>query len=229
MCRRLTCISSPGVMSTRPAAATWTISPPHSPSFSNMTASAQPIHVAITRRIKPGREQEFQIALKEFFARSFAEGGVHGAAMLVPPPGSGSAEYGIIRSFANAAERDAFYASPLYLDWKKRVAPLSNGEPDARELHGLEAFFRGTNSAPPPRWKMGIATYLGVVPTIMTLALTLGPAIRTWNFVGYNLVFNACVVALLTWVVMPLITRALRGWLQAGESKTPKSNEHRDH
>src|SRR3989442_14999496 len=106
-----------------------------------MPANAQPIHVAITRRIKPGREQEFQAALKEFFARSLAESGVRGAAMLVPPPGSASTEYGIIRSFANAAERDAFYASPLFSEWKKRVAPLSNGEPEARELHGLEAFF----------------------------------------------------------------------------------------
>ena len=185
-----------------------------------MTASAQPIHVAITRRIKPGCEQEFQTALKEFFARSLAESGVHGAAMLVPPPGSGSAEYGIIRSFASAVERDAFYASPLYLEWKKRVAPLSEGDPDTRELHGLEAFFRSKTAAPPPRWKMAIATYLGVVPTIMTLALTLGPRIRSWNFVLYNLVFNACVVVLLTWVVMPLITRALHGWLQVGESKT---------
>ena len=189
-----------------------------------MTASAQPIHVAITRRIKPGREQEFQTALKEFFARSLAESGVHGAAMLVPPPGSGSAEYGIIRSFANVAERDAFYASPLYLDWKKRMAPLSNGEPEARELHGLEAFFRQDRPSLPPTWKMAIATYLGVVPVIMTLALTLGPLIRSWNFVLYNLVFNACVVVLLTWVVMPLITRALHGWLQYDKSKTPKSN-----
>src|SRR5437016_2940308 len=196
-----------------------------------MTASAPPIHVAITRRIKPGCEQEFQTALKEFFARSFAENGVRGAAMLVPPSGSSSAEYGIIRSFANAAERDAFYASPLYLDWKKRVTPLSDGEPEARELHGLEAFFRrdSRDPAPPPRWKMAIATYLGVVPVIMTLALTLGPLIRSWNFVMYNLVFNACVVALLTWVVMPLITRALHGWLQNDRLKTPKSNEHHDH
>src|SRR6516164_7950186 len=107
-----------------------------------MTASAQPIHVAITRRIKPGCEQEFQTALKEFFARSLAESGVHGAAMLVPPPGSSSGDYGIIRSFASAAERDAFYASPLYLDWKKRVSPLSEGEPEMRDLHSLEAFFR---------------------------------------------------------------------------------------
>jgi len=192
-------------------------------------SNSQPVHVAITRRVKPGQEQEFQVALKELFARSLAQSGVHGAALIVPPPGSGSAEYGIIRSFASAAERDAFYASALYAEWKKRVAPLSEGEPQTRELHGLEAFFRGNNSAPPPRWKMAIATYLGVVPTIMTLALTLGPCIRSWNFVLNNLVFNACVVVLLTWVVMPLITRALQGWLQAGELKTPMSNEHHDH
>jgi antibiotic biosynthesis monooxygenase (ABM) superfamily enzyme len=184
-----------------------------------MSASSQPIHVAITRRIKPGREQEFQTALKEFFARSLAQSGVHGAAMLVPPPGSSSMEYGIIRSFANTDERDAFYASPFYLEWKNRIAPLTDGEPEARELHGLEAFFRQSGQASPLRWKMAIATYFGVVPTIMTLALTLGPVIRSWNFVLYNLVFNACVVVLLTWVVMPLITNGLHRWLQNGISK----------
>jgi antibiotic biosynthesis monooxygenase (ABM) superfamily enzyme len=184
-----------------------------------MTASAQPIHVAITRRIKPGCEQEFQTALKEFFARSLAESGVHGAAMLVPPPGSSSGDYGIIRSFGSAAERDAFYASPLYREWKNRVAPISESEPQMRQLHGLEAFFRQDGSSPPPRWKMAIATYLGVVPTIMTLALTLGPIIRSWNFVLNNLVFNACVVALLTWVVMPFITRVLHGWLAGNQQK----------
>jgi len=187
-------------------------------------SNSQPVHVAITRRIKPGCEQEFQAALKEFFAKSLTQSGVDGAVVLVPPPGSSSLDYSILRSFANAAERDAFYASPLYVEWKKRVAPLSEGEPDARELHGLEAFFRGNSAAPPPRWKMAIATYLGVVPTIMTLALTLGPLIRSWNFVLYNLLFNACVVLLLTWVVMPLITRGLHGWLNA---KSPK-NSHRE-
>jgi antibiotic biosynthesis monooxygenase (ABM) superfamily enzyme len=177
-------------------------------------SNSQPVHVAITRRIKPGHEQEFQAALREFFAKSFAQNGVRGVGVLVPPPGSSSREYGILRSFANAAERDAFYASPLYAEWKKRVAALSEGEPETRELHGLEAFFRG-DGAVPPRWKMAVATYLGVVPVIMGLALTLGRLIHSWNFVLNNLVFNAFVVMLLTWVVMPLITRALQNWLQA--------------
>ena len=47
-----------------------------------------PIHVAITRRVRPGCEAEFQKALREFLKTSFAHGGVQGASMLVPPPGS---------------------------------------------------------------------------------------------------------------------------------------------
>ena len=49
-----------------------------------------PIHIAITRRVRPGREAEFQEALREFFQTSFAHGGVLGATMIVPPPGSDS-------------------------------------------------------------------------------------------------------------------------------------------
>ena len=84
-----------------------------------------------------------------------------------------------------------------------------------RDLHGLEAFFRGNGAYPPPRWKMAFATYLGVLPVVMLLALTLGQLLRSWNFILNNVVFNACVVVLLTWVVMPLITRALHAWLSA--------------
>jgi len=36
-------------------------------------SNSQPVHVAITRRVKPGREQEFQAALKEFFAKSLTQ------------------------------------------------------------------------------------------------------------------------------------------------------------
>ena len=174
----------------------------------------EPIHVAITRKIKPGCEAEFQAALKDFFTTSFGQAGVQGASMLVPPPGSPSPEFGILRTFANARERDDFYASPMFQAWEERIKPLIEGEPVHRQLNGLEAWFRSPQN-PPPRWKMAIATYLGVVPVIMSLSLTLGPLVRSWNFVLNNLVFNACVVILLTWVVMPIITRILYRWLHS--------------
>jgi len=174
-----------------------------------------PIHVAITRRVRPGCEAEFQQALKEFFQASFDRHGVLGASMLAPPPGSESRQYGILRTFAEEKERDAFYQSAMFKAWEERARTLTEGEPVYRELHGLEAWFRSPN--PPPRWKMAIATFLGVFPVATILNLTIGPAIRSLPFLVANAVFNACIVALLTWVVMPLITRALHGWLHSPE------------
>src|SRR5881394_931469 len=82
------------------------------------------------------REAEFQQALREFFQTSFAHGGVLGASMLTPPPGSDSREYGILRSFASEKERDAFYASPMFKAWEERAKTLTEGEPVYRQLHG---------------------------------------------------------------------------------------------
>ena len=177
------------------------------------------IHVAITRRVRPGCENEFQEALREFFQNSFAHRGVLGASMLVPPPGSESREFGILRTFRNASERNAFYASPLFKEWDKRARTLSEGEPVYRELHGLEAWFRSPYM-PPPRWKMAFATLLGVYPTSLLLAVTVGKAIHSWPLLLQTFVFAACMVALLTWAVMPVVIRMLHPWLHPEPDST---------
>ena len=137
--------------------------------------------------------------------------------MLTPPPGSDSREYGILRTFADEKERDAFYESAMFKAWEERARTLTEGDPVYRQLNGLEAWFRSPN--PPPRWKMAIATFLGVFPVAMILNLALGPTIKSWPFILRNAIFNACVVALLTWVVMPLVIRALHGWLHPQTKK----------
>lgn len=175
-----------------------------------------PIHVAITRRVKPGHEAEFQQALREFIQASFTHGGVLGATMIVPPPGSESREFGILRTFADEGERDAFYESRAYKDWRERVTPLTEGDPVYRQLHGLEAWFRSPGG-PPRRWKMAVATLLGVYPTSLVLSWAAGKAVHHWPLAARSLLVAACMVALLTWVVMPLVTRALHDWLHREE------------
>lgn len=172
------------------------------------------IHVAITRRVRPGCEADFQAALREFLMASLAHEGVLGVHMLTPASGGPGGEFGILRSFANEAERDAFYRSPLYTAWLERVAPLTEGDCARRELSGLEAWFRGT-SALPPRWKMATATLLGVYPTSLVLSLTVAAWVHDWPFLLRNLAFAMAMVGLLTWLVMPRVTRALHGWLHA--------------
>ena len=170
-----------------------------------------PIHVVITRRVKIGREGEFQAALLDFFQKSFSQDGVLGADMLTPPPGSNSREFGLLRTFADEKARDAFFESAMFKAWEAKVRTLTEGEPVHRELHGLEAWFR--SSSPPPRWKMFIATFLGVLPVVTVLNVTLGPAILPWNFLLRTAVFNGCMIALLTWAIMPIMTRVLHNWL----------------
>lgn len=170
------------------------------------------IHVAITRIVREGCEQQFADALRAFFQASLTHAGVTGALMIAPAPGSQSREYGILRSFASVAERDAFYRSPLFLDWDRQARTLTEGEPRYRPLHGLEAWFRRPDLAP-PRWKMAAATYLGVFPLATALSVTLAPRLEGLGVIGANAVFNAFIVGLLTWVVMPLVTRVLHGWL----------------
>lgn len=178
-----------------------------------------PIHVAITRRVKPGREAEFQQALREFFQTSFAHGGVLGATMLVPPPGSGSREFGILRTFTDEEERDDFYASPIFKAWEAKCAPLTESSAwTYRELQGLEAWFRSPGG-PPPRWKMAVATLLGVYPTALVVSSTVGDAVHGWPLAARSLLIAAAMVALLTWVVMPLVTRMLHSWLHHEERK----------
>jgi uncharacterized protein len=122
-----------------------------------------PIHIAITRQVRPGCEAEFQQALREFFQTSHAHPAVLGATMLTPSPGSGSREYGILRTFTNEKERDEFYASPMFQAWEERAGPLTDGGWSYHQLHGLEAWFRSPGG-PPPRWKMALVTLLGVYP-----------------------------------------------------------------
>jgi uncharacterized protein len=177
------------------------------------------INVAVIRRVRPGREAEFEQALREFVQSSFTQSGVLGAGMFVPVPGSGSREYGVLRTFRNEHEREDFYKSPLFKAWQERVKPLTEGDPAYRKLSGLEAWFRDPSQPNPPLWKMALVTYIGVDVVTSLLFWIIGPWIQNWPFLVRNSVFNVVVVACLTWIAMPLLSRAFKNWLQPPVNK----------
>lgn len=176
------------------------------------------IHIAITRRVKPGLEDEFNAKLHAFVRESMGSDGVAGVHILRPPQGSESREFGILRSFTNEAAAERFYASELFSQWSGDVAVFVEGEPIRRRLTGLEAFFREERQAMPPRWKMAVVTFLGVFPAVLLWSNVLPPFISWSGYLVTSIVVNATVVASLTWVVMPFLTTLFHGWLHAGKT-----------
>jgi uncharacterized protein len=183
----------------------------------------EPIHIAITMRVRRPYAAEFERALKDFAGRSLAEPGARGVQCLYPPPGSASTEYGILRSFANAANRDAFYASSFFKDWLARIAPMVEGESTRRQLYGLEAWFRDSKEPMPPRWKMAVLTWIAAWPvsTFVSMIVVLALGRNISQFVQGALV-AAGLVIILTWVAMPFLVRIARPWLHAKSSADAK-------
>lgn len=173
-----------------------------------------PVHVAILRRVRPGQEAAFEQAIEAFFALAAAEPGSLGAQLIRPLPGSDQREYGILRSFTDETSKDKFYASESFAAWEQGLAPFVEGPARRQPLHGLEVWFRGP-APPPPRWKMALVSWSGVWPTVFMVSTLLNPHLKSMPVflaVGVNTFF---IVMLLTWAVMPNLTRWLRPWLHA--------------
>jgi antibiotic biosynthesis monooxygenase (ABM) superfamily enzyme len=174
-----------------------------------------PVHVAITRTVKPGCEEAFEEAIRSFFAESLKDKASLGAQLLRPIPGTSTRTYGILRSFANEKDRDAFYQSEGFLRWQEAVKAYVEEDYSRRNLHGLEAFFTDPGIIDnPPRWKMATLTWLGVWPTVLVVSALISDRLTGWPFWLNNGFSNVFVVAALAWVVMPVLTRLARPWLR---------------
>jgi antibiotic biosynthesis monooxygenase (ABM) superfamily enzyme len=174
-----------------------------------------PVHVAITRTVRQACEEDFEEAIRSFFADSLKNPATLGSLLIRPLPGSNTRTYGILRSFANENDRDAFYQSEGFLQWEEAVKPLVEEIYSRRDLHGLEAFFTDPSIIKaPPRWKMAILTWLGVWPTVLVVSALTANMLAGWTFWIANGVANLFVVAALTWIVMPVLTRIARPWLK---------------
>ncbi|RYG67133.1 antibiotic biosynthesis monooxygenase [bacterium] len=183
----------------------------------------EPVTVHVVRTVRPGFEAEFEAKLHEFIAESLTAEDAAGVHVLRPAAGSGSRIYGILRRFKNAKARAEFYASPKFAQWEAEVAHMVEGEPGYEALSGLETWFALPGNppvAPPPRWKMAAVTLLAVFPLSLVLQKSVGLVVKPWHPLLQTLTISICMVGMLTWVLMPNLSRALEHWLHPELRKT---------
>lgn len=99
----------------------------------------------------------------------------------------------------------------------KEIDPLVENM-HAHRLTGLEGWFAlnrqpaETVRATPP-WKQALAVLLGLYPTVMLINILLNPLLRHFTFAVEIFIGNVLSTILLTWLVMPWVSRSLHFWL----------------
>jgi antibiotic biosynthesis monooxygenase (ABM) superfamily enzyme len=66
---------------------------------------------------------------------------------------------------------------------------------------------------PPPRWKMWLVSIVAVYPLVLAFQALLVPRMAALPLPLRALAFPVVVLTLMTFAVMPMVTRLLRRWL----------------
>jgi uncharacterized protein len=172
-----------------------------------------PLTVVVTWRVKHGCEGEFEAWRREISAAALGFPGHMGINVI--QTGTTPREYVVIFRFDTYQHLRAWQDSDVRRELLNKAEPFRESEPAYHLESGLEYWFapQGT-PASPPLWKMAIVTVLGVWPVSMLVPLLLNPLISRQPLVLQALFIAVGIVILLTWVVMPVLVRILRPWLE---------------
>jgi antibiotic biosynthesis monooxygenase (ABM) superfamily enzyme len=178
--------------------------------------AAAPVTRIARRRAKPGCEAEYETLVREMFAIMRTSQGFLGADIL-PPEEAGGA-YQIIVRFASEADLQQWDTSPARTAIHDRLRTVAEDEPAYRRLSGLEAWFTSAvvpATMHPPRLRMAVVTWLGIFPTVSLVLWFIAPLLHGVPFLLRTGLLTALIVVTMTWVVMPRLTKIMRGWLNS--------------
>ncbi len=172
----------------------------------------EPVTVTVARRVAAGHEAEFEDWANGIFRAASRHRGFLGGGILRPPiPGQ---DWHLVYRFASNADLHRWEASRERAEWLRRAEDLM----DERGVHrttGLETWFElpGRTAPAPPRWKMALVTLFAIVPLVLTMNVFVLPHLQSWPVGLRTLVMAGTLTSLMTWVIMPRLTRLFRGFL----------------
>ena len=170
------------------------------------------VTLVVARRVLPGREAEYERLLRVLHQQVHGTQGYLGTEVV---HNSAEHEYVSIVRFDSLANLRAWEASGQRERWQVDLDGIVAGEATVRHAQGLEFWFesRQPSVRAPSRHKMALVLVVVVAP----LSMVLVPLMT--RLVGHEprfirVTIGAIVqVVLLTYVIMPRVTRLLAFWL----------------
>jgi len=176
--------------------------------------------VAITRYVKPGSESVFEEVVRGVILAASTFPGYAGGEVLYPTTKRGA--WQLILRFDTLVHLQEWEESPICQGWIARADALTIGAPKVLRINGLEAWFvlpEVPNALPPPKWKTAIVSAIGIYPVISLMPILLKPITNGLPAWLATLVSIAIMMPLMTWVIMPQVTRLFKPWLYPPEAK----------
>lgn len=175
-----------------------------------------PVTLVLTRRVRPGREAEYEEWLRRQFADAEALPGFMGADVERPAPDAKVLEYTSVVRFDNVKNLRAFEHSDLRRKYLASVVDLVEGDESWHRLSGLEFWFtppKGTIVPQPSRFRMLVVTTVTVYLLIMTVGQLTLRLLGGAPFAVRMAALAVVQVALMTYVIMPRVTRLMARWI----------------
>jgi uncharacterized protein len=178
-------------------------------------STGEPVTTVVTRRVKPGHEAFYEQFLEGIIAAASRFPGQLGVEVF-RPESAAAGEYRIVYRFDTQEHLQAWLDSDEHAAWLERAEPHVIGPMTTQFLTGLESWFTLPGlpgRPPPPPYKMAVLTWITIFPLITVIVVVLGPALKDLAVVPRLGVTTALTVPLMTWIVMPRVTRLLSWWL----------------
>jgi antibiotic biosynthesis monooxygenase (ABM) superfamily enzyme len=177
-----------------------------------------PVTVIVDVTAKGGKIDEFEEWMDGIIHEAMKFEG-HMGVNIIRPSSLSNPKYTIIFRFNTYENLAKWEKSEVRRKWIEKGKAVTEGEPAVQKQTGLEFWFTPiSGNAPgatlvPPRYKMAIVT--GVI--IFVLLNTLLPLMQ-YATAGLPVLLGALMVVgimvlLMTYVIMPAVTRLLRPWL----------------
>ena len=179
-----------------------------------MTAESGPVTTTVTRRVRRGHEGPYEEILEGIISAASGFPGHLGVEVFRPQRGS-AGEYRTVYRFDTAEHLRAWLDSAERAAWQARAEPHLAGPLRTSFVTGLETWFTlpGQAMPPPPPYKMALLTWITIFPLITAIVAITGPLLEELPLAARLGITTALTVPLMTWIVMPRVTRLLRRWL----------------
>jgi antibiotic biosynthesis monooxygenase (ABM) superfamily enzyme len=172
----------------------------------------------ITRDIVPGRERDFE----EWAHRIVSAAARYGATDTVITPDAARPTRRVFVQHFPTEEASRAWAES---EERNRLVQEA-GEFSTQNLQratGLETWFvlPGEGAiVPPPRWKMLLVTLMGSYPLVVLFDAFVLPSLEGWPLLARAAVLPILLLSLMTYVIMPRLSRLLGGWLYPHRTRT---------